>query len=136
MDRKASAIAITASGRSNWLGWVELATAPTAETATRMTARVIHDLDADIIGVVEVEDRPSLVRFNDDLLGGMYDKIMPVDGNDTRGIDVGIMVKANWNIASIPSHVDDIDNATGRHSSAGTVHTTSACETTASPSTW
>ncbi len=37
-----------------------------------MTAQVIRDLDAEILAIVEAEDRPSLVRFNTDLLGGMY----------------------------------------------------------------
>jgi hypothetical protein len=45
-----------------------LATEPVDETSTRMTAQVIHDVGADIQAVVEAEDRPSLDRFNTDLL--------------------------------------------------------------------
>ena len=41
---------------------------PVDETTTRMTAQVIHDVGADIQAVVEAEDRPSLDRFNTDLL--------------------------------------------------------------------
>lgn len=62
-------VEIIAIGRDDWIGWVELAVGPTDETSTRMTARVIQDVGADIIGIVEAEDRPSLVRFNKDLLG-------------------------------------------------------------------
>ena len=101
---------ITANGRNEWIGWVELAKEPVNETATRMTARVIHDVNADIIAVVEAEDRPALLRFNKDLLGGMYRHIMLVDGNDERGIDVAIMTKNGFDIRSIRSNVDLEDN--------------------------
>jgi hypothetical protein len=56
-----------------------------------MTAQVTHDLGADIQAVVEAENEPSLDRFNTDLLAGQYDHVMLIDGNDTRGIDVGIL---------------------------------------------
>ena len=55
---------------------------------TRMTARVIQDVAADVIGIVEAEDRPALVRFNKELLGGLSEHFMLVDGNDERGIDL------------------------------------------------
>jgi len=105
-------VEIIANGRADWIGWVELAKEPTNETSTRMTARVIQDIGADIIGIVEAEDRPSLVRFNDELLGGLYRHVMLVDGNDERGIDVGIMTRDNFEIESIRSNVDNVD-ATG-----------------------
>jgi endonuclease/exonuclease/phosphatase family metal-dependent hydrolase len=101
---------IVAAGRRDWIGWVELAKEQVDETATRMTARVIKDIGADIIGFVEAEDRPSLVRFNHQLMGDLYKHIMLVDGNDERGIDVGIMTKAAFEIASIKSNVDATDS--------------------------
>ena len=52
---------IDADGRAAWNGWVELIKEPVDEVATRMTARVISDLAADVLCVVEAEDRPSLV---------------------------------------------------------------------------
>jgi endonuclease/exonuclease/phosphatase family metal-dependent hydrolase len=103
-------IEIVASGRSAWIGWVELATESVDERATRMTARVINDLEADIIGVVEADDRPSLVRFNRELLNERYRHIMLVDGNDERGIDVGIMTRAGFPIGRIRSNVDAEDS--------------------------
>jgi endonuclease/exonuclease/phosphatase family metal-dependent hydrolase len=103
-------VEIIARGRGDWIGWIELATEPTDEIGTRMTARVIEEVDADILGIVEAEDRPSLVRFNDELLGNRYRHAMLVDGNDERGIDVGIMTRANFKILSICSNVDAEDN--------------------------
>src|SRR6187200_3272226 len=81
-------VEIIATGRDDWIGWVELAVEPVNETATRMTAKVIREIDADVIGIVEAEDRPSLVRFNHDLMEDHYGHVMLVDGNDERGIDV------------------------------------------------
>jgi endonuclease/exonuclease/phosphatase family metal-dependent hydrolase len=107
-DRKQD-VEIVADGRGDWIGWVELAKEAVDETATRMTARVIQDIDADILGLVEVEDRPALLRFNRDLLGGLYGHVMLVDGNDDRGIDVAIMTRDTCEIESIRSNVDKTD---------------------------
>jgi len=108
---KTQNVEITAKGCADWIGWVELAKETTNEMGTRMTARVIQDVNADIIAIIEAEDRPSLVRFNNDLLDGIYDHVMLIDGNDKRGIDVGIMTRDNFEIKSIQSNVDLEDNA-------------------------
>lgn len=102
-------VEIIANGRPDWIGWIELATEPTNETGTRITARVIQELNADIIGVVEAENRPSLARFNNDLLSKKYRHVMLIDGNDDRGIDVAIMTKKGFTIESICSNVDRED---------------------------
>jgi hypothetical protein len=34
---------------------------------------------------------------------------MVIDGNDDRGIDLGIMTKPSFNIKSVGTHVDDVD---------------------------
>lgn len=103
---------ITAEGRGDWIGWLELKTEIVNETAIRNTARVIADIKADILAVVEAENRPALTRFNDDVLaetGFSYDGIMLIDGNDERGIDVGLMTRRNFVIESMRSHVEDAD---------------------------
>lgn len=55
----------------------------------------------------------ALHRFNELVIthvgGTKYDHIMLIDGNDERGIDVGIMTRSAFNITSIISHVDDND---------------------------
>ncbi len=102
-------IEIVASGRDEWIGRVELAKGTTNEVGTRMTAKVIQDVDADILGIVEADDRPSLMRFNKDLLQKQYSHIMLIDGNDERGSDVGIMMGDNFEIQSMRSNVDTED---------------------------
>lgn len=102
---------IVASGRGDWTGWVELTVEPVDELATRMTARVVNDVAADAICLVEAENRPSLVRFNDELLDGRYRHAMLVDGNDPRGIDVGLYCTDAIEIDWVRSHVDVPDPA-------------------------
>lgn len=107
---------VVAAGRGNWIGWIELKTEAIAEVATRNTARVVADVAADVLAVVEVENRTALNRFNRDVLTiqpvNQYDHAMLIDGNDDRGIDVGILTRAPHVIARMVSHVDDTD-ATG-----------------------
>jgi endonuclease/exonuclease/phosphatase family metal-dependent hydrolase len=102
---------VVADGRDDWIGWLELKTEAVNEVATRMTAKVIDTLGADVIALVEAENRPSLVRFQHDVIGSqLYDHIMLIDGNDDRGIDVAVMTRAGFDIELIRSHVDDEDD--------------------------
>jgi hypothetical protein len=53
------------------------------EVATQMTAKVIKDINAEILAVVEAKDRISLKRFNDQLLKPIdprYSSIMQIEG--------------------------------------------------------
>jgi endonuclease/exonuclease/phosphatase family metal-dependent hydrolase len=102
-------VVIVADGRDDWIGWVELATEPVNEIGTRMTARVIQDVGADVLGIVEADDRPSLVRFNHELLDEAYRHVMLVEGNDERGIDVAILTREGYAIEAIRSNVDTRD---------------------------
>ncbi len=102
-------IEVIANGRADWIGWIELAKEPTNEIGVRMTARVIDDVHAQIIGIVEAEDRPSLIRFNEEFLKTPFAHVMLVDGNDERGIDVGIMTAEGYPIRYIRSNVDAKD---------------------------
>lgn len=108
-------VQVIPEGRADWIGWFELKTEPVKETATENTARVIGLLDADVLCVVEAEDRTALRRFNSDVLPKVdvtpYKHIMVVDGNDDRRMDVGIMTRAGFDIDSMCSHVEDTDAA-------------------------
>jgi endonuclease/exonuclease/phosphatase family metal-dependent hydrolase len=73
---------------------------------------VLKDVDADIVAVIEAEHRIALKQFSDYVLknvgGRPYTNVMLIDGNDPRGIDVGIMTKANYKIGLMRSHVHDL----------------------------
>jgi endonuclease/exonuclease/phosphatase family metal-dependent hydrolase len=102
---------VVAEGRGDWIGWVELEREEVNEVATANTARIIRDVGADILAVVEAEDRIALLRFNEQVIsdvgGQPYEHVMLIDGNDERGIDVGIMTRAGVEFSSMLSHVDD-----------------------------
>ncbi|MCO6416574.1 endonuclease/exonuclease/phosphatase family protein [Siccirubricoccus sp. KC 17139] len=122
-QRKGGKLEITATGGEDWVGWVELKTEPVNAVAIDNTARIIALLRADLLAVVEAESRPALRRFASLLLPGVdfaeedapeapslaYPRVMLVDGNDDRGIDVGLMATEDFAIRSVSSHVDDRD---------------------------
>lgn len=103
---------IVANGRADWVGWVDLTTEPVDELATRNTARVIQELDADIQAVVEAESRHSLRDFSRVMLrrvgGQPYEHSMLIQGNDNRGINVGLMTKAGFTFETMRTHIFDL----------------------------
>jgi endonuclease/exonuclease/phosphatase family metal-dependent hydrolase len=105
---------IVADGRADWVGWVELKAEPVNQLATQHVAMVMRDIGADVLAVVEADNRISLNKFSAILLkaieGVPYPHVMLIDGNDDRGIDVGLLTKAKYQITRIRSHVDDADS--------------------------
>jgi len=104
---------IGVDGRDDWIGWFELVEDQVNETAISNTARIIDLINADILCVVEADNRIALTRFNDAVLkqvgGAPYEHVMLIDGNDSRGIDVGIMTRKNFSLDAMACHVDDRD---------------------------
>ena len=107
----------TAAGASEWLGWVELSRDENRVEAVQNTARVIADVDADVICLVEVENRLGLQKFHDDVLVEQflqpagkrgYEHVLLIDGNDERGIDVAVMSRLPvlWLRSHIHEHTD------------------------------
>ncbi len=100
-------VEIVASARSEWAGWVELTEEDIDADATLATGKVIEAISPDILLMVEVEDRLTLQRFNDQILKNLQNVLyaynMLVDGNDPRGIDIGVMSRLP--VQSVRSHV-------------------------------
>lgn len=113
VSKRGNRYEIGVDGRGDWIGWFELETTDVKETAIENTARVFRELKADIVCVVEAEDRIGLKRFNDAAIprigGEAFEHVMLIDGNDDRGIDVGLVARAGYPILSVVSHVDDRD---------------------------
>lgn len=110
---KTGAVEVVAEGREDWVGWVELIPDPVDEIAMMNTGRVFRDVNADIVAVVEAENRISLEKFSDTIIkkaGGLpYTNVMVIDGNDDRGIDVGVMTREGYTIDWMRSHIFDRD---------------------------
>ncbi|MFN0074982.1 MAG: endonuclease/exonuclease/phosphatase family protein [Prosthecobacter sp.] len=104
---------IIADGRGGWIGWIEWRRDLFQAPMIQNTGRVITAAHADVLCLVEVENRPVLRRFNETILGvAQYPHAMVIDGNDERGIDVGVM--SRFPIVDMRSHVDDPDAVTKR----------------------
>lgn len=117
LKRSKIGLQVVAAGRGDWIGWLELKTETVSEIATRMIAKVVQELNADILAVVEAENRTALCRFNEQLLKPLaaeFGPVMLIDGNDDRGIDVGLLTKPGKSIERVVSHIDDADAQGGR----------------------
>lgn len=105
---------ITADGRNDWIGSLELKLEQIRERPILNTARVISQRAPDVLAVVESDTRPSLKMFNDDILPRVgshsFKHVMLIDGNDPRGIDVGLMTTSGFPIGFMKSHVDDLND--------------------------
>ncbi len=114
LKRAKGKIEIVADGRASWIGWVELKMAPVNQVATQNTAQVMRDVGADVLAVVEADNRPALIKFEEILFkrikAAPYAHVMLIDGNDDRGIDVALLTKSDYPIVRIRSHVDDRDD--------------------------
>jgi endonuclease/exonuclease/phosphatase family metal-dependent hydrolase len=114
VKRSADGLEIVADGRNDWVGWVEAKRAPVNDVAVLNTGRVIKEVDADVIAVVEAESRVALKMFSDHVLdqvgGSPYENVMVIDGNDDRGIDVGLMTRREFAIGDMRSHISDRDD--------------------------
>jgi endonuclease/exonuclease/phosphatase family metal-dependent hydrolase len=108
---------IVANGRADWVGWFELKAESIDDDAILNTARVISEVNPDILTLVEVEDRVALQRFVDQVLTPFqkehnqpaYEFNMVIDGNDDRGIDVGVLSRKP--IVRMRSHITDTTDA-------------------------
>jgi endonuclease/exonuclease/phosphatase family metal-dependent hydrolase len=109
---KTGPLEIVADGRPDWVGWVELRTEPNNAVAVMNTGRVIQEVNPDILAVIEAEDRVALRQFSEQVLlkldGVPYDEIMLIDGNDDRGIDVGLMTRKGYSVGLMRSHIHDL----------------------------
>lgn len=92
-----------------WLGFLTHDRSYFSDETSRHTARVITEVDADVICINEVESRPVLDDFNTDRLGKIYPYNILIDCKaDPRGIDVGIYSKHP--IGTVRTNIFSIDD--------------------------
>ena len=105
-------VGVKANGVGQWDGGIEFKKARYNKIARDNTARVIKDVNADIACVIEADNRIALKRFDTALLNSRYPYEMLIDGNDSRGIDVGVLSK--FNFGAIQTHIYDKINPSDR----------------------
>jgi endonuclease/exonuclease/phosphatase family metal-dependent hydrolase len=99
-------VGIKANGADEWDGSIVFKRDKFDEATRGNTAKVIKVTNADIFCIIEVENRDSLAAFSSNLLGTKkYQYNICIDGNDARGIDVGIY--SRFEIKNIRTHIFD-----------------------------
>jgi endonuclease/exonuclease/phosphatase family metal-dependent hydrolase len=104
-DRQGQVVGLVASGRADWDGSIRLKDARLNQQNRGNTAHTIASVAPDVLALAEVENRRVLQRFNEELLGRRYPYAMLIDGNDERGIDVGVL--SRFPIDTVRTHVFD-----------------------------
>lgn len=104
-------------GRDKWLGWPEFVQTRVNDTAIANTARVLNDIDCDILCTPEVEDRWTLHNFLRRVVArdfpslAHYLEVLLLDGNDERGIDVGML--SRFPLRWMKTHISETTNYFG-----------------------
>ncbi|WP_179354362.1 exonuclease/endonuclease/phosphatase family protein [Winogradskyella vidalii] len=90
---------------TNWNGWVELQTIPIQSKATDHKARVIADVNPDILLLQEIEDRASFEEFNQLILPKYgcqpYPQSFVIQGNDMNSLEMGIALREGYHLESV-----------------------------------
>lgn len=103
---------IRAVPRNGWNGWVKVNSEPIDEEAVQNKARVISEINPDILLLQEVEDRQSLLDFNRYYLpeGVRFSDILMMAGNDSEGRELAIMTKKGYEITGARSYANIMYN--------------------------
>ena len=97
---------VAANGVDDWDGSIVFKRDKFSETTRINTAKVLKALKADVQCLVEVENRDTISSFNSDMLGTKkFPFNILIDGNDPRGIDVGLL--SRYPIKNIRTHIFD-----------------------------
>ena len=98
---------------TDWNGWIAVQNVPIEPLAIENKARIIADINPDILILQEIEDRASLEEFNTVLLPKFncipFRDSFVVQGNDKRGQEIGILSRKGFEIRSVRSHTSDQD---------------------------
>lgn len=98
---------------TDWNGWIALRTKPIDSMAIKNKAKVVAEINPDILLMQEIEDRASLEEFNAQLLPEYecqsFQELTVIQGSDKRGQEMGVMLKNEYRIKSVRSHRFDIN---------------------------
>ncbi len=91
---------------NNWSGWIKVNSNPISTAAVENKAKVIAEANPNILIMQEVEDRQSLLDFNEQFLpkNQQFKEISLMCGNDNKGREIALLLKEGFTITSIRSH--------------------------------
>ncbi|SDD91090.1 Endonuclease/Exonuclease/phosphatase family protein [Pricia antarctica] len=97
---------------TDWNGWIALQTIPLDPMAVNNKAKVVAEVNPDIILLQEIEDRASLEEFNAQLLpesdGEPFQEVVVFQGSDKRGQEMGILLKNGYRVKSVRTRCFDL----------------------------
>ena len=100
---------------TDWNGWIALQTVPVDSVAVKNKAKVIAEVNPDILLLQEIEDRASLEEFNAQLLPELncepFQEVAVVQASDKRGQEMGIMLKNGYRLKSVRRHLFDVEDS-------------------------
>jgi len=99
---------IAANSKNDWAGSLVFKKAKFNEMERSNTAKVIKTVKADLMCLVEAEDKPTITSFNSQLLHSKYKYNILIDAFDPRGIDVGVYSK--FEFGGVWTHMYDMKN--------------------------
>lgn len=102
-NRKFEIVGVKAKGKDDWGGFITFKTDDFSEITRKNTAKVINSINADIISLIEVEDKRTLDAFNSKLINKRYPYGMLIDAFDPRGIDVSLL--SRFEMGDIRTHM-------------------------------
>lgn len=93
---------------NGWNGWVRVNSKPIYDQAVQNKARVITEINPDILILQEVEDRQSLLDFNKHYLPEevRFSNILMIEGNDREGRGLALMTKEGYEVINIRSYAN------------------------------
>lgn len=97
---------------TDWNGWIKLQTVPIHPASTDHKAKVISDINPDILILQEVEDRMSLEEFNSLILPKFdcepFTDCIIIPGAEAKGREQALLLKNGYHVNSIKLHILDI----------------------------
>ena len=111
---KTSSLEMKANHLTDWKGWTEIKTLPIDQVSIQNKARVIAEVNPDILLLQEVEDRNSLCEFNIELLPGFngvpYRELVVLQGNDEKGREMALLTKNGYYLKGIETFANEYED--------------------------
>ncbi len=109
---KSKGLTVKAKGKKDFDYAIQYKRAKFTDDARKNTARVINTIGADIISLIEVEDKSLLDSFNSALITKPFAYSMLIDAFDPRGIDVALLSRLPFE--DIRTHMFEKPSPAGR----------------------
>lgn len=104
-------IEMKAGELTDWNGWIKVQTVPINPESTNNKAKVIADINPDILILQEVEDKRSLDEFNNLYLPNFdcnpFSDCIVIPSSEGKGREQGLMLKNGYELDAIKLHTID-----------------------------